>query len=739
MKHLGSVTDIHGGKIAPVDIITFGSPCQDLSVAGKRAGLEGERSGLFNEAVRIIREMQSATNREYPKVCIWENVPGALSSCQGNDIITVLDSLEELGFVVDMNILDAQYMGVPQRRRRIFAVWVSVNYILQNRTILSASIITQLIIEILHYVLIEQLRASGIELQKSDYPLKKDVKDGLLRRMKLFGIKTEENWLMLLENLVETLMKHLLDHKKLEPHLEMLITDLQRDMQLEDHQTRMVSEKRYLGTLRSWKIIWGEAYNLANSSTTLTPINNTTQSTIYTCSLLSLNIAELIVQLRNSYQDFYSSESLLLTVIKECMNYARQSSNNLFTELEWIQRWNDYLERVSGCAKQLERHFRGERAGEILFEPEGVPGNITESRKTREEVATGAGDGIEATILFEPRTQDGCLRIHRGGISPTLNTAQGGQRQPCVAQPITISAKQQSLNIATDLANTLGANDYKEPQVVFYESGPGWISEGVGCLRAEGENRPSRPTHTILEPIAFNGRQDPVSGSVTGALDTDRATQCVAQYVTTGTGRRYDPESETLIITKPIPINDKATRHMGGGSTRNADGSGNGLGIGKPGDPSPTLTAGDRHAIAYDPKDLGRRPATFEDVSPTLKARAGNGGNNVPVTQIGYAVRRLTPLECERLQGLPDGWTNIPGASDTARYKAIGNGLAQPCPDWIMQRIAAVLGLKTMGSLFDGIAGFPLAGKRARIKTLWASEIESFCIRVSQKHFPEER
>ena len=79
MEHVGDITKLHGGKLPPVDIITFGSPCQDLSVAsGKRRGLAGERSGLFLEAIRIIREMQEATNGEYPKFALWENVPYAL-------------------------------------------------------------------------------------------------------------------------------------------------------------------------------------------------------------------------------------------------------------------------------------------------------------------------------------------------------------------------------------------------------------------------------------------------------------------------------------------------------------------------------------------------------------------------------------------------------------------------------------------------------------------------------------
>ena len=93
MIHLGDITKIHGDQIEPVYCITFGSPCQDLSIAGRRAGLAGERSGLFMEAVRIIKEMRRATHGSYPVVVIWENVPGAFGSNGGEDFRAVLEEL----------------------------------------------------------------------------------------------------------------------------------------------------------------------------------------------------------------------------------------------------------------------------------------------------------------------------------------------------------------------------------------------------------------------------------------------------------------------------------------------------------------------------------------------------------------------------------------------------------------------------------------------------------------------
>lgn len=147
MKQLGDVTKIDGAAIDPVDVITFGSPCQDLSVAGKQTGIhDGKRSSLFFEAVRIIREMRGATNGKYPRFAVWENVPGAFSSNKGADFRAVLQALCEVGgeavpvpeppkgkwakagcivgdgYSIAWRVYDAQYWGVPQRRKRIYLV-----------------------------------------------------------------------------------------------------------------------------------------------------------------------------------------------------------------------------------------------------------------------------------------------------------------------------------------------------------------------------------------------------------------------------------------------------------------------------------------------------------------------------------------------------------------------------------------------------------------------------------------
>ena len=155
----------------------------------------------------------------------------------------------------------------------------------------------------------------------------------------------------------------------------------------------------------------------------------------------------------------------------------------------------------------------------------------------------------------------------------------------------------------------------------------------------------------------------------------------------------------------------------------------------------------------------------FGECSETVRSRYGTGGNNTPfvvATMQGFGdyaetgvassckqrdfrdatdqvcrmgkVRRLTPLEAERLQGLPDNWTNIPGASDSQRFRAIGNGIALPFWEFLAKRLVEIGEVKSIGSLFDGIGSFPLVFKRAGAETKWTSEIEPFCEKVVKYH-----
>ena len=267
------------------------------------------------------------------------------------------------------------------------------------------------------------------------------------------------------------------------------------------------------------------------------------------------------------------------------------------------------------------------------------------------------------------------------------------------------------------------------------------------------------------------------------------ATRCKALGRGTGfgVGEPGDPANTISaahshgVFATAIPINDKATRWQGGGESRNHDGSGNGLGIGKDGDPSPTLTAGDRHGVMCGNQvpltygigngdgqtvctltgdhqnrvtdytalcmDVGFFQ-TYEERAGTLLARQYK---DPPIINQNV-VRRLTPLECERLQGYPDGWTDIGEwidskgkkhkAADSPRYKALGNSIALPFWFWLLRRISAQYERPaTLGSLFDGISGFCLSWARCNgaKNCRWSSEIEEFPMAVTRKHFGDEK
>jgi DNA (cytosine-5)-methyltransferase 1 len=226
----------------------------------------------------------------------------------------------------------------------------------------------------------------------------------------------------------------------------------------------------------------------------------------------------------------------------------------------------------------------------------------------------------------------------------------------------------------------------------YTPSSIGGYSEGIGTLRANGG--------------------DLGGGSETLVASTGDLAHCL----NAGGMGRQDYETETLIthtlrgegfdasedgtgrgvplvpVRQPIPIHDKATRHKGGGDNRNDDGSSNGLGIGQPGDPMPTMDTSARHAVAYDLR--GREHGVqFEGPHDTANIRAASGGSSRSYVA-AMQVRRLTPRECERLQGFPDDYTLIPHrgkpAADGPRYKALGNSWAVPKFRWLGERIQMV-------------------------------------------------
>ena len=521
MKHLGDINKLNGADLEPVTIIAGGSPCQDMSIAGKREGLDGSRSNLFREQIRIIKEMRESDRAAgrtgtqiRPRYMVWENVPGAFSSNKGKDFQAVLQEIVSITdeesnvplppkgkwqtagcimgdhFSIAWRVLDAQYWGVPQRRKRIY-----------------------------------------------------------------------------------------------------LVAD-----------------------------------------------------------------------------------------------------------------------------------FGGNTAPKILFEREGLSGNFTESReawqRTAGDIKTGthkAGtDDVECYDISDRRRV-----ADKSEVSPTLTTKMGtgGNNVPIVLENhpqdcrVTIA---EDGNVPT-LTSRMGTGGGNVPMIMNEVRAVDQRNLSLGNDKSEtlhGSGHGSS-VGTIIEPMALHITQDPTV--------FEGKAPCLTQG---------NPKTGQATVGVAIPIADKATRYKGGGSTRNNDGSANGLGIGEPGAPANTLTAADRHGVAcFAQQAIGEYEES--EKASCLKRRDYKDSTDLILWE--YIVRRLTPLECCRLQGFPDNWAEELGIpeptqedidhwrevfrtqieamgeskkektdnqickwlkdpeSDSAKYKMWGNGIALPCAMFVMEGIAMIL------------------------------------------------
>lgn len=521
MKHLGDINKLNGADLEPVTIIAGGSPCQDMSIAGKREGLDGSRSNLFREQIRIIKEMRESDRAAgrtgtqiRPRYMVWENVPGAFSSNKGKDFQAVLQEIVSITdeesnvplppkgkwqtagcimgdhFTIAWRVLDAQYWGVPQRRKRIY-----------------------------------------------------------------------------------------------------LVAD-----------------------------------------------------------------------------------------------------------------------------------FGGNTAPKILFEREGLSGNFTESReawqRTAGDIKTGthkAGtDDVECYDISDRRRV-----ADKSEVSPTLTTKMGtgGNNVPIVLENhpqdcrVTIA---EDGNVPT-LTSRMGTGGGNVPMIMNEVRAVDQRNLSLGNDKSEtlhGSGHGSS-VGTIIEPMALHITQDPTV--------FEGKAPCLTQG---------NPKTGQATVGVAIPIADKATRYKGGGSTRNNDGSANGLGIGEPGAPANTLTAADRHGVAcFAQQAIGEYEES--EKASCLKRRDYKDSTDLILWE--YIIRRLTPLECCRLQGFPDNWAEELGIteptqedidhwrevfrtqmeamgeskkektdnqickwlkdpeSDSAKYKMWGNGIALPCAMFVMEGIAMIL------------------------------------------------
>lgn len=702
VPNLGDMTKFHEWPDFSIDLLVGGCPCQAFSIAGLREGLNDPRGNLTLTFLGVVEKYK-------PRRVVYENVPGLLTD-KTNALCIFLDGLERVGYAITgFDILDAQFHGLAQRRRRIFVCAQRVDSLLQEKTAFSGLIAIQCLAEIWQNALavqFEQLNLGpekwGLESSSHGRSLKK--------RIELFSLQKAEQAAKLLGCLdaLLPLCECGPEGSEFLHGNSYLHTDNQGAMSCEDvvSKTENIDGSWSIGP--SWRRTLEEALVMASGCITSTATSETTASRICIFAQALLNISKFTLRLKPSLENFSHAAASCFAALNTAIKYARPTSTEIYHDLGRLRWWDDFREEAKRTATAIG-HIGVECSGKTFPVSESMSGNPPPSRSKGKDVAR----------TIAARTTGG------GGLGTDFDLAGGLQ------------------------ASVGGAdeNDARDGRLVAQRTHPGldWPQEIAPTLNAHFGDKQG------LEDQHINGGADS-SFRVAGTL-TSRDYKSV----------RMDADTNHLIVGRTggffdgaIPILEAGART--GNSTTDPRA---GMGVGDPGDPMFTLQRGKQHAIAFSSKDYG---GDAGPISPTLRAGGhttshANAGAppavafdwNAQVDQMNFdsntaptltrsqepavgpigvgairadmSVRRLTPVECERLQGFPDGHTSIPGkhrprkAEDKAetitylvgghgltteeavaladcpdgpRYKAIGNSMAVPVMKWIGQRIAMV-------------------------------------------------
>ena len=636
----GDMTKYKEWPDVSIDLLCGGTPCQSFSVAGLRKGLDDPRGNLMLTFGAIAAKYK-------PNWIMWENVPGVLSSNGGNDFRSFLDMLEELGYVCDIEILDAQYFGVAQRRRRVFVCGQHRNDLLSQRTDTSALTITQCLQEILQAILIEGCSRSGSAPANSDSPSLS--KDGAIRRMRLFGLDgASECWPMLRENLTAAFQRCQQGQKHSDAHPGESEKELTQAGQL----TGLQAENLSTLTEKSLKNALDEAFAVMKLFTTSTVTSSITPAQIFSCSKAALLIAKLTRRLNQSSPAFWSSALSSLTAVEEFINYARSTSSDLFGDLERVQAWLDFIEQAEHTSESF-LDIGIECFGEIFPLPDCLQGHPAPRRQ--------AGQAVTPTIR---------AGASNGGAGHGARSGDSKDELIVPVETLCVATGQAGAEIGADMAPTLNCN-HEAPYVAH-------------SLRREGfdagEDGTGRGTPLVPVGVTIHG----TNGTATVASYTDTA-QCLRARAP-----GFLDNSSTTVGQQPVPFD---TTQITSATNRSNT---------RPGDTCYTLAKGAHApAIAFSEIAACRLSATgagFLTGNEQMSIEQNVAGVGTPS---GLKVRRLTPEECEALQGFPRGYTAIPWRGkpadqcpDGPRYKALGNSWAVPCARWIGERIEAVEAIK---------------------------------------------
>ena len=641
MEHVGDITKLHGGALPPVDIITFGSPCQDLSVAsGKRLGLAGERSGLFLEAIRIIREMQEATNGEYPKFALWENVPGALSSSSRRDFKAVLEAFTDAevpmpgsgrwanagmvrGRGVDLAwcVYDAQYFGTAQRRRRIFLI-------ADFRGERSGEIL------FVPKSLSGYFAAGGTPRQgPAAYAQSGAGTAGA-------GIDGY-------------------------------------NAQMTGHVAATLGTNCGMSTGRNGVIEMPDGMGAAVPAISMRircgcegggkgPLLQIEKSgTLATGNDQYLFAPKNAVEILNDQ----GGDSLSVEKGGVSPTLRSQTHGNLPITAYAIQ--GSMIGRADGNGPQGD----------------GINENVSFTLNTidRHAVCMATGqDEQPPTVAAGFDLQQITSKTNRSTLKPVQPTLCGAGSPHVVTAPLCMATGQSNAEIMEEKSPTLVAG-HEQPIVTHPQIAGTLCASGAGLSRPAGQGN---ELDFCVVSAGFKHKAGSQSGSI-GFQEETAPTLLAGQQ--SAVMKAYvigAYHSGGMLSDNPksgfYEADTSRTLDLNGGNPCCNQG---GMAV--------VEGADGPEAAAVDCRNLRET----DEVSGTLLAKAASGGYSLnyqnPV-RTGLCVRRLTPTEAERLQGYPDGWTES-GAdgkaiSDTKRYQMLGNSVAVPCVAYIMQGIRDAVG-----------------------------------------------
>lgn len=711
MKNYGDICLINGGQVEAVDCIIGGSPCQNLSVAGNRKGLEGSESRLFLEQMRVVKEMRQATDFMKPRYMVWENVVGSLSCNKGKDFQCVLNECVETALLGKINInkgtkdgeeklteedRDGREKGIPDVPMPKNGKWPKSG------------------------ILYDDMGRWSIAWRVHDAQYW-----GVAQRRRRISLVCDFGGMSAPEVLFES-------------------QSVQRNSDTCNSQGEGVTEAS-TGSIEESDRIWDARGNgNGRLSATITG-DHDNRITDYTNVVVS---------------------SEPYTLDSNALSHGLDSVNNKSTGRGV---------RQDGTSPTLTA---GHVPGICNRESYSINGDAHESGvSVMNEVSHALKTTTKESVFVKSVSENSCNEVHFGDVASSLATGDGktGQSYPCIC--IGNGQAHVTEHYTEDVSQTL--NCMHDPMTILepcaYQlvgvnsnsmksSNPTsrcYETEQAGTITTNGCIPNNQGGTAIMEPVS-NSKVYVICSYSSNCMKSSNPHSGVYEAETSRTldtvscGNPVCCQGGMAVVEPVIPLEGNGCRESNKGDGCSTE------------QVSCTLKV-ERHGVAYGETESSSvshpvvvdraafnqgKNAQFDikieetETVPSMVAR----GHHAVAQPVQYRVRRLTPLECTRLQGYPDGWVDIGDwtdskgkkhkEADAPKYKALGNSIALPFWKWLCRNIVNELQkdgqTTTMASLFDGIGGFPLCwieSTQSKESVIWVSEIDEFPLAVTRYHF----